>query len=344
MAQQQHANLTAQELQVLSSIHRLGYVSAQELSRDCGLKTHAVRQALHNLFERRAIEPYCAINVIKLGLQPYMSYFSFASASPEDEERALQVALAHPNVNWLARIGQHYDFGISVLAESVDEALSIYGELRHDMGLAWAGKSFIQASRVFLWPLKCFGFDGEPGVTVVLRELDGRYSMDHLDHRILAFKASNPLSPDASLARALSIPEATASYRLKRLQNAGVITGYGVSPVWENLGLLQHKVVLSFKTLDLELHEALVGFAHTTMTCVGAIPCLGAWDFEFNIFAPQGDNGRGFMELLEAQFGEVLEDVRVLPYPRALKLHPYPFSEPPCEVTLASPSRRASVA
>ena len=344
MTHQQQGLLAAQELQVLSAIHRLGYVSAQELAKDSGLKPHAVRQSLHNLFERRAIEPFCSINVIALGLQPYMTYFSFSSATPEEEELALRVALDHPNVNWLARIGHHYDFGISVLAESVDEALRIYGELRQGMGLEWAGKSFIQASSMFLWPLKCFGFEGDPGVTIVLRQLEGRYAMDDLDHRILAFKAANPLSPDASVARFLSIPEATASYRLKRLHNAGVINGYGVSPVWESLGLLQHKVAISFKTLDLELHEALVGFAHRTMTCVGAIPCLGAWDFEFNIFTSQGDNGRSFMAMIEAEFGGVIEHVRVLPYSRALKLNPYPFAVPPCELPAARVPRPASLA
>jgi DNA-binding Lrp family transcriptional regulator len=319
--------ISSQELQVLAAINTLGAAPIQKLAECTRLKPHTVRYALQALIDREAIEPVSAINVQALGLRSYVVYFSIKAASTAAEERAAQVAAAHQNVSWVAELSGDYQFGLEVLAPSVPVALKIIGEIRDQMGVTWFRKAFVEGLELYVWPLKYFAKGELAANTICYRPTDNIHVMDRFDHQILRTKAEEPNASDAVIARRCGAPTNTVTYRIKRMEDAGVITGYCYTPRWDKLKLVQYKIVVTLKVIDSVAHAALLAFARRADHCIFALACVGAWDFEFNIFTSSADEGRAFTALLWREFGESLDSVNIISYPRTIKRVEYPFED-----------------
>lgn len=316
-----------QEIQVLAAINKLGAVPVQKLAECAGLKAHTVRYVLQAMIERQAIEPVSAINMQAVGLKPYMLYFSIKAATPADEERAARTAAAHQNVSWVAELSGDYQFGMQVLAPSAPVALKIIGDIRAQMGVTWFRKAFIEGLEMYIWPLKYFAKDDLPANTLCYRPVTQLYEMDGLDHQILRAKAEDPYAADAAVARSCGAPANTVTYRIKKMEESGVITGHCYTPRWDKLLLVQYKIVVNLRALDAALHAALMTFARRAEHCIFALACVGAWDFEFNIFTSSADEGRAFTGQLWREFGDALDTVNIISYPRTIKRMEYPFKD-----------------
>ena len=279
------------------------------------------------MIERGALAPFCAINVSAIGLTPYLVYFSFKAASHSDEQRAIQVAMGHQHVTWIAELSGDYQYGMEVLARSSSHAVKIFGEIRRSMGVPWFRKAFVETLSLHIWPLKYFAKEESDKNVFSAAPTERRHEVDSLDHKILREKGVSPLASDQQIARSCAAPAATVGYRLKKLEAAGVITGYGYTPIWDTLQLAQFKIVVSLKAVDDDMHEQLFALAQRTENCILALRGVGAWDFEFNIFASHADEARDFTTRLWRQFGDLLDDVRSISYPRTIKRVSYPFSD-----------------
>lgn len=319
--------LSAQEIKVLTAINKLGAAPIQKLADQSGLKSHTVRYALDGMIERKALAPFCGFNISAIGLTSYLVYFSFKSASPADEAQAISVAAANERVTWIAELSGDYQYGIEFLASSSSDAVKVVGEIRRRMNVPWFRKAFIETLSLHIWPLKYFAKEEPEGNVFYAERSHSRYVIDSLDHKILREKGLQPLASEQQIARSCGVPAATVGYRLKKLEASGVITGYGYTPIWDTLQLSQFKIVVSLKALDDELHSQLFALARQTTNCILALRCVGAWDFEFNIFTGNADEARDFTTLLWRQFGDVLEDVRSISYPRTVKRVSYPFKD-----------------
>jgi DNA-binding Lrp family transcriptional regulator len=319
--------LSSHEVKVLAALNKLGRVPLQQLAKEAGLKSHSVRYALDRMLERKALVPCCAVNLYGIGLNNYIVYFSFKAASHADEERAVQIAAAHQQVTWVAELSGDYQYGMEVLASSTSEAVRVIGEVSRAMGVPWFRKAFIETLSLDIWPLKYFAKQ-EPERNVISQyPVERRHEIDSVDHKILRLKVEQPLASDEQIARVCGVPSTTVGYRLKKLESAGVITGYCFTPIWDALQISQFKIVVSLKGVDEQQHERLFAFARRAENCILALRCVGAWDFEFNIFVVNADEARQFTTLLWRQFGEVLDDVRSIAYPRTIKRVSYPFTD-----------------
>lgn len=323
----EHLHISALEQQVLAAVHRFGLASTQTLARLSGLKPHTLRHTIQRLIGRGIVTPFCMINTFALGLKMFSTYLSFDGATPDEEHEALLRAAADPNVNWVARCNGSASVGLSVLAGTSEDALLLLGELNAKMGLRWSRKSFIEASGVYLWPLKSFGVENNLGATLLNRSLGQPYLLDELDHRILVLRREMPLASESALARSLGVPDATTSYRLRRLEMAKVLVGNGLAPCWREMGFSQIKVTVSLNVVDLFLQDELVSFGFQNPDCIGAIPTLGAWDFEFNVISHGEDEATRFTNELYAQFGDKIQEVSVMSITETIKTSAYPFPE-----------------
>jgi DNA-binding Lrp family transcriptional regulator len=318
---------TPQEVQVLAALNKLGAAPVQQLAECAGLKPHSVRYVLQSMVDRKAIEPVSAINMHAIGLKSYMLYFSIKAATPAEEERAAQAAAAHQNVSWVAELSGDYQFGMQVLAPSVPDALKIIGEIRNSMAVTWFRKAFIEGLELYVWPLKYFAKGELPANILCYRSVPTLYEMDGLDHQILRAKAEDPYSGDAGIARACGAAVNTVTYRIKKMEDAGVITGHCYTPLWGKLQLIQYKIVVNLRAIDAAVHASLLDFARRSEYCIFALACVGAWDFEFNIFTSRADEERAFTGQLWREFGDYLDAVNIISYPRTIKRVEYPFKD-----------------
>lgn len=124
-------------------------------------------------------------------------------------------------------------------------------------------------------------------------------SLDQFDIKILAHLQREGRCSNVALAKAVGLSESPCLLRTKRLQEIGVIRGYGADVVLEKLG--NHVIVFSEVTLsshrlhDFRKFEAGAGKYHEIVECYNV---TGGYDYLLKIVAPNIAYFQALMERL----------------------------------------------
>jgi len=104
------------------------------------------------------------------------------------------------------------------------------------------------------------------------------YSLDLKDRRILRALDANARQPASSIARQVGLSTEVVNYRIRRLEDSGIITQYQVIVNLSALHMFQFKICLCLQhmsTLELESKVALL----KKNACIKwIISCKGSWD------------------------------------------------------------------
>jgi DNA-binding Lrp family transcriptional regulator len=130
-------------------------------------------------------------------------------------------------------------------------------------------------------------------------------SLDQFDIKILAYLQREGRCSNVELAAAVGLSESPCLHRTKRLQEAGIIRGYGADVVLEKLG--SHVIVFSEVTLsshrphDFRKFETGAGRYREIVECYNI---SGGYDYLLKIVAPNVACFQALMErLLEDEIG-----------------------------------------
>lgn len=130
-------------------------------------------------------------------------------------------------------------------------------------------------------------------------------TLDRFDLKILVHLQRAGRCSNVELAEAVGLSPSPCLFRTKRLQDIGVIRGYGADVVLETLG--DHVVVFSEVTIgshrpaDFRKFEAGVGKYEEIVECYNV---SGGYDYLLKIVAPSVAYFQALMEqLLDAQIG-----------------------------------------
>ena len=146
-------------------------------------------------------------------------------------------------------------------------------------------------------------------------------TLDRYDIKILVHLQRGGRCSNVELAEAIDLSPSPCLLRTKRLQDIGVIRGYGAEVALETLG--SHVVVFSEVTLgchkpaDFRKFEAVVGKYDEIVECYNV---SGGYDYLLKIVAPSVAGFQALMEhLLDAQIGILKFSSRIVlrqPLPR----------------------------
>jgi Lrp/AsnC family leucine-responsive transcriptional regulator len=102
------------------------------------------------------------------------------------------------------------------------------------------------------------------------------------DRKILLELDMDARKPDSAIAKSVGLSKQVTNYRIKRLENKGIIHGY--VPVIDHapLGIKLYKVLLKLENLDKEKEEALKSYL--TGHASWLVEVLGGWDVAFGIY------------------------------------------------------------
>lgn len=319
--------LTTHERTLLTTLDAVGVASIADVAEASNLREHSVRFGLAGLLRKQLIRPFCSVDPGALGFRAYSVYFSLKPGSLDDFSRGIKRIIAHPYVSWLGELSGPFQYGCTVYARNLTQAIAIIGEVSDALGVPWHRKAFYERTRVVFWPLKYFGSSDVPSVAIDCPASTCSQKIDELDHRILSLKSQDALISNANLARHCGQPASTISYRVVQLESRGIINSAWFVPNWEKLGLIHSQLSLSLTKVDPKLQNALVEFGRRSSVCCIALACAGSWDFELNVLTPDQAGLQTFQTELWREFGNYIESTINLSYTRVIKFSAYPFSQ-----------------
>ena len=319
--------LSSQERVILNALDGVGVAPVSDVAGASSLSEHSVRYGLSGLIEQQLVRPFCSIDPGALGFRAYSIYFSLKPGSVADCSRGVERIVAHPYVSWLGEISGPFQYGCTVYARNLTQAIAIIGEVSEAFAVPWHRKVFYERTQIVFWPLKFFGSPNVPSISIDCPSSDRTHKIDELDHRILLRKSEDALVSNATLARECGEAVSTVSYRVAQLKERRIINGAWFVPNWEKLGLIHSQFSLLLTRVDPKLQKALIDFGRASPVCCIALACAGSWDFELNALTEDQAGVQTFQTELWREFGNYIESTTILSYTRAIKFTNYPFSQ-----------------
>jgi DNA-binding Lrp family transcriptional regulator len=149
---------------------------------------------------------------------------------------------------------------------------------------------------------------------------------DETDHRILKELSQHPERSRKAAAEKLGLPLSTLRYRVDKLVENEVISGFIFNPVLRTVGTLVYRWLVEVKGKSTRITKGLEKFCEQHPHVVSLADCTGAWDYEIRVELYNAVEVPKFSDELMDHLGSSLNSLRIQSVIERLKWAGYPFS------------------
>lgn len=305
--------------------------SVRQISERTGLRQHSVRYTLERLLERRILQPYAIVNSWALGYTEYQVFISLLSHGRNAHKRLVAELQNADCVSWLSAVGGEYHLDCLLLVRYAHEITDFFENLSQRLGDVDFQKSVAATTSLSHFPPKYLGKYRFPNEPLSYGTCGNPPSLDELDHRILMHLAREGDYSADRLARDFEVPASTIRYRIRSMQDRGIILGFGYFLLSKSLGMLTFNLLIEMKRMHALSRQKLFEYCRKHPNIVLFMDQLGAWDYQICATLETPEEVPGFIESFLEQFEAEVRNVKSIPAYRTLKLSPYPFKKLPQE-------------
>jgi len=140
----------------------------------------------------------------------------------------------------------------------------------------------------------------------------GNFESDATDKIIIDTLLTVPFKSIRTFARDIGISQSTAQYRLKRLENANVITGWKYKIAEELLGVQGTRFLLSLSKTSRDIKDRIFGFCSTQPQIVKVSQTAGNWDLVLDVESSAHGELIALRSKIYEQFNDCLGQTRML--------------------------------
>lgn len=283
------------------------------LKKGTGLRDHTIRYYLHRFREEGVIRPTTFFDPYALGFTQYELFFSLAPTKEETAQRLLAYFEKHERVAYYAELGGSFQYAVTVCVRTVGEMVAFLNELSLKFGSVFFSKaiSVIESFSVFrkkyLAPAKA------PNDWLSFGSTSPAVTLDALDRSLLMDVVERGLTSHAEISERMNVPRTTVAFRLKRMEESGVIRAYIYLINARRLGILTYKLLLFGRGLERGLYDKLFEFGRAHPSVVNVAHCVGSWDYELTVEVENAREITAVTQDLSARFGASLSQIQTLP-------------------------------
>ena len=320
--------LSDKEKKIISSVHLQANAPVAQIAQETGLRSHVVRYTLNRLKEQGILTPMVCIDPYALGLDYYGAYFSYLCQSDKDREKLLALLLKSPEIALASEYAGEFQYHAAAFVSKVEDMDHVFGRIAKLCKGQFLNK--VLATRV-RWSVFQHKFLAAHESAVSSYHFGRKqskhkaFALDEEDRKILSQLTSSPQPPIMSIARALELPRATIEYRIKRLEDAGVIVGYMYIVPFAKCGLYSWRLLLWQKHSSEEFCQSLFSFAASHPNIKTIAHCLGNWDYEIRFVSENPEELPSLVQSVYSRFSDQIASSKLLTYVRRHKFCMYPF-------------------
>lgn len=321
--------LTATQKQILYAVVLQANKSVPEICREIGLREPAVRRGIaflldKGVFLRRSIW----VNPHALGLNLFIVQVELPLKSIIHREAFLKCLVALEESCTVAELGGEGLFEVRVLATGRAHLDTLFQSLAETSPAPFRIRTCVTMLEQDYSGTSEQDSKQGPGRSLHFGALppgSSRYYLDEKDHAILSALANDRYLNFQEISRALKLPSNTLTYRVEKLEKAGVIKGhyYVMDPkVFKEMPIALH---IRSRVLTQKERTALMDYcrAHPRISLIGFL--FGEYSIEiFTLVQDQQEVSTVIAEL-SRHFGDILERPQMVPQISFAKYSLYPF-------------------
>ncbi len=295
------------------------------LRKGLNYKEHTVRYSIQRCLETNIIKPRVFVNLNRLGFNQYEVFFTLSSDTRQSRNGLIKSLIASNQISWFGQLGGDFQYGFNMAAENIGEVVSFFADLSEKFGTVFMEKAFAERVSLQYFGSKYLSPKTRPAGALSYASTTEKVEIDDVDHRILSALSRTGERSSRRIARELSVPQTTVDYRLRKLEEKGVIVGYYYNLQAQELGYQSFLLLAGMKSVSIRAINDFKAFCAKHPNVLLLIHSLGSWDFEVWIDTETAVQATAIVEEIYDAFGHELSWIKILPAFQALKVAEYPF-------------------
>ena len=304
------ATLDAVDRRILYELDLNARQSIADLSRKLRLKRDRIAYRIKKLQADGILRGFTvALNTYKLGLYVYKTYLRLE----RNEKRLAEFfeSLAkHPKISWVAETEGKFDLIFAVYARNPVEFHAIQEEMLFefsDIILHFSVFTIVDA-----WIYRKSYLVGLGTEAVFFGGAPGEDKLDNIDLAILRLLSKDSRLTLTDLASSLSLGQMVVKYRIDKLEERGIITGYPIDIDTAALNMLLFKVQFSFGSYDRHSEAQLLEYCKTNPNVTFFIRQIGECMVELELEVESYQHLNQIVTDLRQRFSRFIRDIETI--------------------------------
>jgi len=296
---------------------------ASSLARKLRRSKETVNFRLNRLCEQGFLKGfYTVFNTSKLGFYYYKFYIKFKNITPKKEAELFEYVKRQPRIAYLASTEGHYDAMILVMVRTPKDVVAFWHPFMKKFG------QFVQSneSTMFLTTRRFnnrFVHSGTERRDWHYPLEVGAYSLDQVERKIVQALSDNARMPLSEIAARAGVDRTVAAYRLKKLEQDGIILAFVTSPNFEKMGLEFFQINISVRNPD--KMRAMLDFFDNTNKCLFALEMVGRFDLAVELHLQNAEELKKVVDVFRENFSFDYNDYEVSTITKEYKVVYCPF-------------------
>jgi DNA-binding Lrp family transcriptional regulator len=288
------------DMKILYELDLNARIPFSTLGKKIKLPKETVNYRVNKLIDNVFISNfYTIINTSLLGYRYYMAFFKFSNLDQLAENRIRQHVETNSSCFSLKILDGYYDMFFITMHNTMESLNTFVNEFLDLYGEYVAKKNIHRVLGITKINSKLF-YRGET-VRKSLRVTDNKpIKLDPLDMEILKILSTDSRTKLIEIAKSTGSEKSKILYRIRRLEDKGIIVSYNISTNLEKLKYFPIILLISLK--NTAYIPNMIEFFDKHSVCIFAYTMLGEYDLALEIYAKSPSELRNLVKKFKNEY------------------------------------------
>ncbi|MBU1321620.1 MAG: Lrp/AsnC family transcriptional regulator, partial [Nanoarchaeota archaeon] len=241
------------------------------------------------------------INVSKLGYATHKIYIQLRSVTKDKEKEIWDFLVSQSNILWVISCSGKWDLIFGTGSNDIEDFDSILTDFMNKFSDNVLNRQITVFNKATIHHRKWI-LNDEKDVSWLIGGKVENNQIDKLDKNILILLNKNARMPVIEIAEKLGESSSRVIYRIKQLQNKGIIGAYRTSINKKKLGINYCKSFIYYQNKTTKKENQLLTYCYQLPCILGVSQSIGAWDLELEFEVKNYDEFHHIMKEMKNKF------------------------------------------
>ena len=276
---EEKVTLDVKDKKILSLLARNARLPQSAMAKYVGLSREAIAYRIQNYESKGLIQGYrTVIDITLFGYEAYHVFLQLNRPTLDIEKKLIQTFKNYPFIRAIIKFSGKYDLELAIVAKSVREFDTFLDTILSDCSLYLQDYKLVATTESYVarvFPQSFFAY--EEKLSVKKKKKEG-IVLDEKDKELLMLIANHATLSYQELSKKMKVSSDTVSYRLKKLEDAGIIRSYIPVVNYSALCYNIYAVLFRISGLDIKKRMILKGFLTKHPHFLWAVKCVGRYN------------------------------------------------------------------